>query len=112
MMRPIKFRQWISERKIMYYGIGISEGCWTGMPSVTFSRDPLLEFTGLLDKNGKEIYEGDLIKTRGGALYGISFMDGCFVAMNKYSDDCLSTRVDYFTEVIGNIYENHDLVAR
>lgn len=112
-MREIKFRQWISRYERMHYDIGIvKEGHWAGPPNVTFSENPLMQFTGLKDKNGKEIYEGDILQdnimymqpqkwevvyhghgfmVRGGKPYGL------------YID-----KLDYphNFEVIGNIYEN------
>jgi len=57
-MREIKFRAWIEESKTMETGLfGLRSD---GKPS--FNKDAiLLQFTGLTDKNGKEIYEGDIV---------------------------------------------------
>lgn len=124
-MREAKFRQWISRYKRMHYGIGIvKDGHWAGPPSVTFSVDPIMQFTGLLDRNGKEIYEGDIIK-----YHYFYFADGSeiekeYVCSVKYDDSFanfdamdkegfahfLGNASDDGIEVIGNIYENPELL--
>ena len=70
----------------------------------------LLQFTGLLDKNGKEIYEGDVIKTNeaGWIAKVVYNRDGFFCIDNKGG---FSTECDWEElEVIGNIYENPELL--
>lgn len=78
------------------------------------SRD---EWTGLRDSKGKEIYEGDIINC---VNEGISYTlpveedEGCFVVKIKHGREegywpCLCLTQD--REVIGNIYENPDLLA-
>ena len=82
------------------------------------------QFTGLHDKNGKEIYEDDLLgywtkdvnKKDKLLLCRVSFRNGAFVAdVSKNLDGKLFTDLSSYLDkyiVIGNIYENADLLER
>ena len=76
--------------------------------------ETLGQFTGMVDMNGKEIYEGDIIFFEPYQTHNndriIKFQNGCFVAeliRNGYSEAI--TCPDMY-EVIGNIYENKELM--
>ncbi len=138
-MREIKFRQWISKNKRMEYGAGIvKSGHWQGFSSVCFNTDPIMQFTGLFDRNKKEIYEGDIIKSEGktkNLLYSnkevdapwwelneVVFENGRFMQIvcsqhNSYFGEIPSPPRDIFKsqeykEIVGNIYENPEFRRR
>lgn len=76
------------------------------------------QFTGLTDKNGKKIFDGDIVKTKFGRLCKVIFFTSdCFcgvdfVALN--SDHKPPTSHDLYRsdnlEIVGNIYDNKDMV--
>ena len=80
------------------------------------------QFTGLTDKNGKEIFEGDICHSEsyyiGDFQYKsfngkVVFIDGCYILDGMGKDACELDKTTIYNndiEVIGNIHENGDLL--
>jgi len=114
-MREIKFRAWIKNDTTE--GVGIlmpwdslqeRDGFWTEEGLY------LMQFTGLLDKQGKDIYEGDIIKgtvnsirKKGSYLIPVKPME---VTWDYDLLAFIKNSIWYELEVIGNIYENPELL--
>lgn len=75
------------------------------------------QFTGLLDKNGREIYEGDIIRfVNGQKKVNGEWVDNEFIYTVEYSEGTFHgifglSKVLNSVEVIGNIYDNPDLIT-
>ena len=63
------------------------------------------EFTGLLDKNGKEVFEGDIFE-----LGAVEWIDGAFRFKNSNCYMVIDSHIAHNFEIIGNIFENAELV--
>ena len=74
-------------------------------------RFELMQFTGFKDYNGVEIYEGDICKHKEGTAV-IIFWEGAFIFSKYYTHDYSLTNFATCRtfEVIGNIYENPELL--
>ena len=103
-MRTIKFRIFDSEIK-KYIDISASAIMLDELNNLKPNLK-IEQFTGLHDKNGKEIYEGDIV-TDGVGKYKIVYD----LKLAGYQPYCIfRDEPENYCEVIGNIYENPDLV--
>lgn len=133
MNREIKFRAWNSDDLKMECPL-VFAFCMDGnfKPLIKCADDnmaykdyPIMQFTGLTDKNGKEIYEGDIVKwendvsegykrvksgkgvikwNKDYCMFDVSFMTN-IQATQYFMIDIIST-----LKIIGNIYENPELL--
>jgi len=119
-MREIKFRAWHLETKEMFYeGWNKRDGCElfrTKDDMFKYGEDAeLMQYTGLKDRNGKEIYEGDIIFIDQHTIVVVRWGLDCWELIlennEPYIDDCLGNFNDLI-EVIGNIYENKSLLKQ
>lgn len=116
-MRDIKFRAWDKKEKKMYEVFSIDfdlQHLLCGQDvTLHFDEAVLVQYTGLKDKNGKEIYEGDIIKTVQGN-FEVKWQDrtGQWLLWKDltgwgYFQD---RKFDIVFEVIGNVWENPNLL--
>ena len=131
-MRDIKFRVWDKETKHMHicgedvhdeisfenetnkaYYYNLQNGCGSLREDSVYI---LMQYTGLKDKNGKEIYEGDIVKVFtskkwriGKIIYEYSGFT-IDVTNNKELEYGRTGIIESLIEVIGNIYDNPELL--
>lgn len=140
--RIIKFRAWIAERNQMTEGVqpnfsklpalvcmvpdnimkifepGGEKNFWYNVPV-----DAIMQYVDFKDKNGKEVYESDVIKVEGNGVvqYRGVFWDSsfaCFLTKNiEHKEESVDMILGFSwlsshssIEVVGNIYENPELI--
>lgn len=111
--REIKFRAWHLDDGMLYFDFD------------SFQKDyhdqygSIMQYTGLKDKNGKEIYENDWCYAKFRTKEGIRVIQGriimddfmwCIDCTNSIGDDIFIINRPHDFEVIGNIYENPELI--
>lgn len=137
MKRKMKFRVWDKQQKIMFSHKLIDQ-CekdgyvlWGDLFSGKDRTAEIMQFTGLKDYNNVNIYEGDIVTVNGNTNsarlnknYTITFMDGAFCVTARNMGDSLNNSITIrdlmfqaenanhklILKVIGNIYENPELL--
>lgn len=112
-MKEIKFRAWVPRlKKYYFWGVGDIEdngSYYVGPPSEKECIHQ--QFTGLLDKNEKEIYEGDILKHEKQTLI-VSWGEdiACFECRTQNGSRSLYGYHKERVEIIGNIFQHHELL--
>ena len=117
-MKELKFRVWDKIQKIMEYKPTFTyDGESKAITPIFFRNDDyyaieepvIMQYTGLKDKNGKEIYEGDIVKWK-------YIIDKVFFDEKNGGYIGESIQINHSTldeiEVVGNIYENPELLEK
>ena len=123
--RELKFRVWLHNDKRWGEVAVLEVFNSSGKLEYLYQNQDytIQQYTGLKDKNGKEIYEGDIIETHPFLLYPsiaenyiVIFCDGKFcLSQNKKPEDTLELvhhSDTHILEVIGNIFENPELLKQ
>lgn len=129
-MKVLKFRVWdLIEKRMLQWGDIMNLPAWEIFPGTPEQRAfYVMQCTGLKDKNGKEIYDGDIIDihqtVNGCNLFVIVWSDVGFGALYLIDSEMLREyeydikellevnigKYEKSVEVVGNIYENHELL--
>lgn len=123
-MNP-KFRAWTEEGEVMYYDVYPFEDDTLllsydeiGFDEVPASEFILMQSTGLKDKNDIEIFDGDIVKftITNGFYYvvdeygAVTYNQGAFFIVKNFAEYLISYVYTDEIKVVGNIYENHELL--
>ena len=137
-MREIKFRVWDKPRKkfakqittfkfnrdgninlVVYLDKANKTQKITEQEKIYTNEFEVVISTGLKDKNGKEIYEGDVIKFHTGDICEVVFIGGSFEMISRVGGNKgeyfvfpRNKDIDELSEVIGNIFENPELLEQ
>jgi len=132
--REIKFRAWDADFSVMCYmedeyALTFTPNGWSfedkdGVTSTKIGECELMQFTGLKDKNGKDIYEGDVISGRIAQRYGFvkivakvvsEHLGHCVAEFLPFGDGIQLSDITNCSpnecEVIGNVWESPELLA-
>jgi len=123
-MREIKFRAWHRDNKCWLDSVCVySDGSWVGtlieergeVSGYDERECDLMQYTGLKDKNGVEIYEDDIVNRKNNPdLHCLVYFDerdfSWRLAVNGDKQYDKTYPLMFADEVIGNIYENQELI--
>lgn len=119
-----KFRVWDKDHKYMEYtdknlvvcfsdeGVEVTDHTTFSHSCTSMQNFELMQSTGLKDNKGVDIYEGDIIKNPYDEIYTVKRFDAAFYLEEKYNGgfDYHELHFEDNKKVIGNIYENPELL--
>ena len=115
-MREIKFRAWDKANNEMFI-VRTLEWDRTIKPALPSNVTAIMQFTGLRDKNGKEIFEGDIVLVNEALKYTVEWKDSLAgwypfsaPAEGGYEWDNVDLKYEK-VEIIGNVHEHPHLLA-
>lgn len=106
-MREIKFRAWEPEYKHMTYDLAFEE--YEPINDLLASVDYLMQYTGLIDANKKDVYEGDILKITNPFTKNTVIKKVWWNGETARFNGVPTSLVNVY-EVIGNIYETPSLL--
>ena len=123
MSKEIKFRAWNKTKKIMTQAFAITGRgsliLWKGRNGKTWDWAygkskkllEIMQYTGIKDKNGEEIYSGDLLRhNEGSKEYEVMWNDMGFWELDGSCLGMVMRDNPNGLEIVGNIYENPELI--
>lgn len=127
MKREIKFRAWDNGRMIYLENSGycmktlyFTAQEWNDTGTCANGNrvpETVMQFTGLRDKNGKEIYEGDILKGYSEKNWEVKIVNGCACCIGKFPRPTIpehnAVPLYYWNdevEIIGSIFQNPELL--
>ena len=126
MKREIKFRGWNDKHNKWLYGYYANSQGFSiiieenyeerTLEDVLVNKKTVDQYTGLKDKNGKEIYEGDIVIIGEKLKAKVVFYDGAFRMQDEFAPTTIDTvdmgcmMREYGVRIIGNVFSNPELL--
>ena len=117
-MRDIKFRAWDKTINYMDYRVRFSHfedgievlDSWSSWRELKKDEYELMQYTGLKDKKGVEIYEGDILQNEHHFKYQVVFKGDCWRCEPIKNNYFKNRFIGNDLKIIGNIYKDPELL--